>query len=111
MTNPRIKFRYVIVKHEDEQFAIHEAYTNFDGKVLAISGEPVTLRGYCAREMFDMANMIAKDVKEMLTVSGDIDELYNNFDMILAGAFDFKVPDAIEEITIDNSKILEFKKK
>ena len=87
MNNPKIKFCYVIIKHLGSEtqpnYAVHEAYKDLLGDIIAVSGEPVTLWGHTARELVDTANIISGDIAKLTTIEGDCEELFDNFDRIL----------------------------
>lgn len=95
MSNPKIKFRYVIVKHFTD-YAIHEAYAAQDGRIIAISGEPFTLVGFTRQEMTDIIGAIRRDISDGKFVDGDREDLYEAFDSIEANGYDYEAPPEIK---------------
>lgn len=82
-----MKFKYVVIHHPTD-YAIHEAYTENDGIVIAVNGEPASLYGYSVGELTDITNAIVKDIKDCTPIEGDCEDLYEAFDNIWATGSD-----------------------
>lgn len=99
-----LRFKYVIIKHPTE-CAIHEAYSDLNGKIIAVNGEPLTLYGYDQHELVDIIGLLMKDITNAVPIDGNCEDLYQAFDNISFGNFSsFDLPPT------NTNNVVEFKK-
>jgi hypothetical protein len=87
-SNPKLKFKYVVIKHPTD-FAIHEAYADWNNAIIGVNGEPVTMYGYSPRELYDKLGSMLKDIETITPINGDCEDLYDTYDLIEGGAYDY----------------------
>lgn len=86
MSNPKIKFKYHIVKHFND-FCVHETVRDLNNKIIGVNGDIVSLVGYSPRELEDIINAVKRDIVGCVPLDGNCEDLYVAFDKIMSGDF------------------------